>query len=129
MSHSKDTKASIKRIASADGYKKEVKTVSKEHENQKIGVTLGSKLNSQKTSLKGSKVSFNKDLKIDCREREVKQSYMTTRNTTKQYKTEGNNGQVNGSHTSVALISQISLVEEEFISQGSQTLQALNFIK
>ena len=105
MSHSKDTRASIKRIASTDMYKPQVKTEYKEHENQKLGVTLGSKLNSQKTSLKASKVSFNKDLKIDYPEREVKQSYCTTRNTTKQYKTEGNNCQVNGSHTSVVLIS------------------------
>ena len=129
MSHSKDTKDSTRRIASADKCREQVKSNIKEHEHKKIGITLGSKLNAQKTSLKTSKVSFNKDMKIDHLGREIKQSYMTTRNTTKPLYTEGSPGQGNASHTSVALISEISLVEEEFISHGSETLQALNFIK
>lgn len=72
-------------------------------------------------------MSFNKDLKIDYGAGEVKQSWLTTRNTTKPLHTEGSHP-VNDNQTSLAFISEISFVEEEFISQGSETLQALNFI-
>ena len=87
-------------------------------------MTLGGKI-TQPTSLKTSKVSFNQDLKIQPRPNEVKQSWMTTKNTARVLPTQ------QAKHTpqpSIALISDISFVEEEFISQGSETLQVLNFI-
>ena len=79
---------------------------------------MGSKLNTQRTSLKASKVSFNRDLRLDKPAGEVKQSWMTTRNTTKPLYTEST-PQSQEQDVSMALISDIAFVEEDFISHGS----------
>lgn len=52
---------------------------------------------------------------------------MTTRNTTKPLYTEGN-PQNNEQEMSMALISDIAFVEEEFISHESEALQAMNLV-
>ena len=58
-------------------------------------------------------------MKVEHPEREIKQSYMTTRNTTKPLHNDSGPFRSNVNQTSVALISDISFVEEEFISHGS----------
>ena len=71
---------------------------------------MSSKINTQRTSLKGSKVSFNRGLRMDKPPVEVKKSWMTTRNTTKPLYTESS-PHSNEQDLSMALISDIALVE------------------
>ena len=88
-------------------------------------------MTTKKNSLKNSRVKQNNDVKIDkitCGNRNDKYLSICNETRTKLQEVTFNQSRTDHPSNSIQMLSEISMVEEEFISNESTTLRALNLL-
>lgn len=88
--------------------------------------SVASKLSTHRTSFKNSRVTFNHDLKIERTNQHLSQPTNHTAHTVKQQSVPTQNTQ--GNMSNLPFLSEISIVEEQFISYESANLNLFNFL-